>query len=69
MASTIRACRADGIRSISQPPIVGEQPFDRGFSALAMACAAGIIVLVVAIVWEIARPGAAGHGRARRRAS
>ena len=59
--------RAGGQRVRRSPsrPRPASRLFHRGFSALAMACAAGIIVLVVAIVWEIARqalPAMAAQG-------
>ncbi len=55
MATTNPLDLAIGSTSVSQPPTSSEQMFHRGFSVLAMVAAAGIIVLVVAIVWEIAR--------------
>ena len=55
MASTTSGYLAGNVSAVSQPPTSSEKAFHRGFSVLAMACAAGIIVLVVAIVWEISR--------------
>ena len=55
MARSNPLAQAVGSGSISQPPSGTERTFHRGFSLLAMGCAAGIIVLVFAIVWEIAR--------------
>ncbi|MFO1075269.1 MAG: phosphate ABC transporter permease subunit PstC [Geminicoccaceae bacterium] len=55
MASTTPGRLAGNLSAVSQSPTSSEVAFHRGFSMLAMACAAGIILLVVAIVWEIAR--------------
>ena len=55
MARSNPLAQAVGSGPISQPPSGTERTFHRGFSLLAMGCAAGIIVLVFAIVWEIAR--------------
>lgn len=55
MASTTPHRLAANLSAVSQPPTSSERAFHRGFSLLAMLCAAGIILLVVAIVWEIGR--------------
>ena len=65
MASTTPLDRAVGSGSISQPPTGAENPSDRAFRALAMLGAAGIVVLLVAILWEIggkAVPAIGAHG-------
>ena len=65
MASTNPRELVGNVSEISQPPTASELVFHRGFSGLAMVCAAGIIVLVAAIVWEIARqaiPAMAAQG-------
>jgi phosphate transport system permease protein len=55
MARTTVTYFGAGDRSVAQPPSAAEQVFHRGFSWLAMAAAAGIVLLVAALVWEITR--------------
>src|SRR4051794_17048121 len=55
MATTTPLQMRTGATSVSQPPTSAEQLFHRGFSFLAMAAAAGVIVLVFLIVYEFAR--------------
>ncbi|MFL5337621.1 MAG: phosphate ABC transporter permease subunit PstC [Geminicoccaceae bacterium] len=55
MASIIPGRLAGNVSAVSRPPTPAENALHRGFSALATACAVGIIVLVFAIVYQIAR--------------
>ena len=55
MARTTPTYFEAGDRSVGQPPSAAEQAFHRGFSWLALAAAAGIVLLVAAMVWEITR--------------
>jgi phosphate transport system permease protein len=55
MARTTVTYFGAGDRSVARPPSAAEQVFHRGFSWLAMAAAAGIVLLVAALVWEITR--------------
>jgi phosphate transport system permease protein len=55
MASTTQTYLGAGDRTVGQPPSAAERAFHRSFSWLAMAAAAGIVLLVAAMVWEITR--------------